>query len=540
MPTTFVTALIDLEDDQRVDKPLEKYIELFRMLNNNGLRFHLFLSPNYRDKFEVQNGVIEYISLTDLDTYKHAPLGIPDIRTVECDTRNFLILLNAKSELMCRAIQSHMHHCTHYAWIDIGICHMFRTPLTTLRNLQQVANTEFPASCLYIPGCWEKQSYVSLSSVNWRFCGPFFLGDKQSLLDMKDRHDRCFPSLSNLTWEVNVWAHMEQQGWTPTWYKADHDDSILNVPYTSGIVRVPSKVPLYWDGGYSRCHVGSSIESYVQQSVSQRSTPVSAIFTQSDGMIEDSEFDKMIESLGRPDYANSPANKVFQELEQSARLGTFPIICMLCSRNFQKPNMMYMPLDDQTFEYGLQRVLSGLPNIPWEQRKPIAFWRGGSSGCERPTLRHRVLDCLFAYPHADVRFTPGGWEHNDKALPQEYFTNERVGLEAHIKNKYILIVDGNCIASAHQWVFGSGSVPIMITHPGNEYWFKKYLKPMVNYVPIKYDLSDLKENIDWLVSHDEEAKQIADNAMQLSQTMFTPEFQRKYIDDAITTILAGK
>jgi spore maturation protein CgeB len=69
----------------------------------------------------------------------------------------------------------------------------------------------------------------------------------------------------------------------------------------------------------------------------------------------------------------------------------------------------------------------------------------------------------------------------------------------------------------------------MVTHPDNDYWFKRYLKPMVHYVPIQYDLSDLAEKITWLVEHDDEAKKIADNAMAFSKLFFSPEFQRNHL-----------
>jgi len=152
-------------------------------------------------------------------------------------------------------------------------------------------------------------------------------------------------------------------------------------------------------------------------------------------------------------------------------------------------------------------------------------------------LRHRVLDVLHDHPAADVGFTPGGWPANDALIPREYFKESRVDLGEHMKHKYILIIDGNCIASAHQWVFGSGSVPILVSHPDNDFWFKPYLKPMVNYVPIKYDLSDLVEKLEWLVAHDDEAKDIANRAVHLANTIFTPEFQKAYIDHAVEKIL---
>lgn len=539
MPVTFVSAFLNLHEERAADRSVDEHFRLFKLLQRTGIRLHLFLSPEYRGRIELTNGVIEYLSLKDLDTYKTAPEELPMTRHLQHDTRNFLILMNAKTELVKRAIDSHMHTSSHYAWIDFSIAHVFRTPGPTLAQVAEIGTTEYPNTCLFFPGCWEKRDPL-YSSVNWRFCGGFFMGDKTSLLDLYDRQKKEIPTLPHLMWEVNTWSFLESKGWSPTWYKADHDDSILNVPYTTGIVRVPSKVPLYWSGGYSHCHVGSSMEQYVFQAITRHSKKISAVFTQSDGIIDDEEFNRMIETLGREDKANSPASKVFTELETAKRIGTDAIICMLCSRRFDRENIMLLPLDDRTFDEGLTSVLSSVTKPRWEDRKPTAFWRGGSSGCERPTLRLRVLDCIHDFPHADVRFTPGGWDFNDKVIPKEYFTDKRASIEDHVQNKYILIVDGNCIASAHQWVFGSGSVPIMITHPENNYWFKRYLKPMVHYVPIQYDLSDLKEKLQWLVDHDEEAKEIARQAMLFSNTIFTPEFQRAYVDMEVNRIITGQ
>lgn len=540
MTVTFVSAFLNLNENRPVDKSVERHIELFNSLQSTGIRFHLFLSPEYRGRVALQNGVIEYVRLEDLETYKNAPNGLPEHRNADHDTRNFLILMNSKTELVRRAIQSYMHESDHYAWIDFGIAYIFRTPQVANRHLLEISNTDYPNTCLYVPGCWDSRTSF-LERVSWRFCGGFFLGDKASILEMNKLHSTHFKALPHLSWEVNVWAWLEANAnFTPSWYKADHDDSILDVPNTTGIVRVPSKVPLYWSGGYSHCHVGSSIERYVLEAISRQPKKISAIFTQSDGIIEDSMFDNMIATLGREDKANTPATKICSELEAAKRANTFPLLCMLCSRRFQRENLLLLPLDDHTFDAGLSAVLSGILKPAWKDRKPLAFWRGGSSGCERPTLRLRVLDCLYGFQHADVRFTPGGWDFNDKVIPQQYFTSERASIETHVENKYILIVDGNCIASAHQWVFGSGSVPIMITHPDNDYWFKRYLKPMVHYVPIKYDLSDLQEKIQWLVDHDDEAEQIAKSAMLFANTHFTPEFQRAYVDTEINRIVNGE
>jgi hypothetical protein len=156
------------------------------------------------------------------------------------------------------------------------------------------------------------------------------------------------------------------------------------------------------------------------------------------------------------------------------------------------------------------------------------------SGGSYPTIRTHVVWHLYQSPHADVKFV----RRNDMSAEQmgalcyqedDRFFDQKRPLSDHVRCKYIFIIDGNCIASAHQWVFASGSVPVMVTHPGNNYWLLKYLKPMVHYVPISYDLSDLNEKLEWLVNNDAEAKQIAVNAMELARTVLSSEFQQGYL-----------
>jgi hypothetical protein len=251
----------------------------------------------------------------------------------------------------------------------------------------------------------------------------------------------------------------------------------------------------YWDGEYSRCRIGGPIDLFVR-----------SIFPDIDILTSD--------GVGAEGKANTPIKNY----------PNAPYVGALCSR-VRRNNLVFLPLDDGTFENGLfhsRRIPS------WESREPIMFWRGGASGFDVPSLRQRVVDHLYGFPNTDVKFTHwGGWEYG-KGIPEHHFANRR-DVPYHLRYKYIPIIDGNCIASSHQWVFGSGAVPILISHPDNDYWFKRYIQPMVHYIPIDYDLSNLKEMIEWLVSHDDEAKQIAENALQLSKHIFTPEFQRQHL-----------
>lgn len=295
---------------------------------------------------------------------------------------------------------------------------------------------------------------------------------------------------------------------------------------------------IYWDGAYSRCHVGGPLERYVRESLQRIGFPTTVVLSKADGFLSRKYYGTVYPSPAEELSPVLPSETTLVYLESLRRPATYPIVAALCSRGVERSNLLYLPLDDETFEVGLAQVLRSIPSPAWEDRLPLAFWRGGASGLERPALRVRVAQELDGYPHADVRITPwGNWE-SEHAIPPHLLA-PRCDLATHFRYKYIFILDGNCIASNHQWAFGSGAVPIMITHPENRYWFQSYLKPKVNYVPVKYDLSDLKETLTWLRENDAQARAIAEAALALSKEIFSPEFQRAYIDRALATIAIG-
>lgn len=269
----------------------------------------------------------------------------------------------------------------------------------------------------------------------------------------------------------------------------------------------------FWNGPYSIMNTNGSISKYILNVLNDINKDISFIISRNDGILSDYGYNDILNKLNK---------------------NSLQIVGTLCTRYINYPNILYIPLDDETFTNGLTHILNDIPNIEWENKISKVFWRGGSSG-GYPSQRTKTVELLYNYSNADVKLIY--WEWNlGMSIPNEYF-GDRCNLETHFKHKYILIIDGNCIASNHQWVFGSGSVPIMITHSENNWWFKKYLVPMENYVPVNYDLSDLQEKIDWLIENDDEAKKIMMNAMELSKTLFSHQGQSNYIKEEIYNLI---
>lgn len=296
----------------------------------------------------------------------------------------------------------------------------------------------------------------------------------------------------------------------------------------SSIISIPENTDLYWAGGYSMFLKNNHIEKFITNNISNKAT---AILFRKDCVVTDNELNLIKESLNSK-LNNYICETDFIDSQKLVKDNNIPIICTLCSRIPIKKNMLLLPLDDDTFERGLKNVLSNVNFIDWDSKISNVFWRGDYHGSEVPSLRIKVCEKLQNNINCNVKL---GLFFDDNRIPKE-IKSERCNIQEHFKYKYLMIIDGTGIASNHQWIFGSGSVPIMITHPANNWWFKKYLIPMKHYVPINYDLSDLEEKIEWLIKNDDEAKQIAINALKFSEEFFTSEFQKNYIKDELTRI----
>jgi hypothetical protein len=123
-------------------------------------------------------------------------------------------------------------------WMDMDIPKIFHTKNETLRYLRELSTHYLAPSFITFPGCWSKLEKSKImdvvNSVHWRFCGGFILGDKESMLSFCNLYEECiiqfWTTYNTLVWDFNVWAWMEteyEDRWSPTWYKADHNDSIV-------------------------------------------------------------------------------------------------------------------------------------------------------------------------------------------------------------------------------------------------------------------------------------------------------------------------
>ncbi len=186
------------------------------------------------------------------------------------------------------------------------------------------------------------------------------------------------------------------------------------------------------------------------------------------------------------------------------------------------------------------RALAATRAPPWAARAATVFWRGSTTGALRhPTpeevaaddftwlprleLCRRARDSAYA-AHFDVGVTdivqiadPGLVAR----IGASGLMRPRVAREAFFVHKGILVIDGNTNAWCAMFcALLSGSCLFWVRSPGGwRQWYHERLVPWVHYVPVAADLSDLDDQVRWMLDNDAEAAAIAAAAQEFAATM---------------------
>lgn len=172
---------------------------------------------------------------------------MPKNRTQTKDTYEYMVLMHSKVEFLKDAIEQNPWSTKYFSWIDFNIWHIFKDSELSRRQLCQIAYSEINTDSILIPGCWSKMDAneelvtdTILNSIHWRFCGGFILGHQDQIMDLWNMYQKYWPIFMDkygdngklpMLWEVNFWTWLEAfHDWKPTWYSADHDDRIIQIP----------------------------------------------------------------------------------------------------------------------------------------------------------------------------------------------------------------------------------------------------------------------------------------------------------------------
>ena len=152
----------------------------------------------------------------------------------------------------------------------------------------------------------------------------------------------------------------------------------------------------------------------------------------------------------------------------------------------------------------------------------------------------------------DAKLT--GWNRRDKKRhdgPMTYIRKEAFDFDAGRHNfvpifeqsryKYLIYVEGHCAACRYGFMMRLGSVILKVESRcvADKMWFFPLLRPFVDHVPVRADLSDLADKINWCRANDAECERIAHNALKLFDKFVAKEGLLDYVQ-LVTTRIAQR
>jgi hypothetical protein len=199
----------------------------------------------------------------------------------------------------------------------------------------------------------------------------------------------------------------------------------------------------------------------------------------------------------------------------------------------------------------------GYKLVPWEARRNLAVFRGSLTGVFADNRNPRILASHLSLQHPEL--LDAGITTSSA---RDRVWNKRVSWSdpneiAHLRKhaltpqeqacfKYQLYIEGHCASLRLAWLLCSGS-SLLIVMPGpyslaHEQWFSKHLRPHVHFLPVQHDLSDLPTILQWLQTHDSEAKTLAQNAWEFASTHLNTDILVKHcahlLDESIEKLIS--
>ncbi|CAJ1931556.1 unnamed protein product [Cylindrotheca closterium] len=194
-----------------------------------------------------------------------------------------------------------------------------------------------------------------------------------------------------------------------------------------------------------------------------------------------------------------------------------------------------LPIHPNQREEDLDNALAFQDPFNWTRKMDKAVWHGAPHG------HHEHAAWLSQEYHLPVPYKPGvetprrrivQWATRSEAQGLLDASFSKIEWKEILKYKYLVTVSGNSYAGALKPALLSNSCVLRQDTIARE-WFEDELEEWVHFVPVKYDLSDLFEKIEWAKEHDSECEAIAKNGRTFALKHFEKGAVDKFLHSAI-------
>ncbi len=187
-------------------------------------------------------------------------------------------------------------------------------------------------------------------------------------------------------------------------------------------------------------------------------------------------------------------------------------------------------IKSQGYEVEIQEQDPVARDNPWNERLQTIFWRGAASGLGMDNDSWRVSPRILLTSKAreinnpclvDAKITRLSHltPERQEDITALGLTSDEVPFQEFYRYRYLVDVDGYCCAWRSLFLkLATGSVVLKVQSPYLQ-WFYPELKPWKHYIPLSPDLSDLEDVYGWLVAHDNEVQEIAQQGNEFIRSL---------------------
>nr|GAT50255.1 predicted protein [Mycena chlorophos] len=172
-------------------------------------------------------------------------------------------------------------------------------------------------------------------------------------------------------------------------------------------------------------------------------------------------------------------------------------------------------------------------NVNWTDKIPQAYWRGKTSGGwiygenYHAFPRFRIVDMsrtrrgaiLLDVAISGFHDSLCGDRCNGNGIKKKYVTGKTAPREEMYKYKYLVDLDGNSFSGRYLGLLRSGSLVFKSTVFSE--FFNDWIRPFEHYIPVRPDLSDLFDKIEWARANDAEARRIQQAGKAVADRIMT-------------------
>ena len=180
----------------------------------------------------------------------------------------------------------------------------------------------------------------------------------------------------------------------------------------------------------------------------------------------------------------------------------------------------------------------------WDEKHETLVWRGrptGGSAMDRGDRaqifngnhqRVHAVKTYFNYDAGDIDVALTKYPaYLDKRGALTKWVRPRKSIGELLRYKYLLVMEGHDVATSLKWMLYSNSVVFMSQPTICTYAMEELLVPWTHYIPVKADLSDLPDKLEWARNNDEMCRWVSEQATSYAERLWASERgQREYAE----------